>query len=405
MSLSVVQWIGKRPYQEDVYVAKTLGERADWCFFAVLDGHGGRLVAERAARELCALLSEEPDLCGASSEEGGGNGHGPRHTADGGTGEGQSKGADGGGREEREDPAEVTRLTEALHRVLKRCDERIYEVLGGQRGGQARTQGCTVCAALYQQGTGRLIVFHVGDSRGLVLSAAAAAAASTGSSRSPNVLLSGGVKTRAMTARAAALRGTQLLYVTSDHKPNHPLERQRIQRAGGWVSSECSADVSRVWPRPGASGGTLGLALSRALGDFELKPRTCCEKELKERRRKRACPGPGEDPLCVRPSVWTSVLSAVSPALLLLASDGLWDVLSTEEVHQVLAEAESPAVACSQLLQEAKRRQSSDNVTVLCVRLAVPAPAPAPAPAPVPGHPCGTPGSPASPPQVRAVKS
>ena len=46
---------------------------------------------------------------------------------------------------------------------------------------------------------------------------------------------------------------------TKEHKPNHPMEKQRIENAGEFVSYWGTYRVSGV------------LALSRAFGDFQLK--------------------------------------------------------------------------------------------------------------------------------------
>jgi len=95
------------------------------------------------------------------------------------------------------------------------------------------------------------------------------------------------------------------LEYTEDHKPETPSERERIYRNGGFVC------MGRV-------GGTL--ALSRAFGDFVLKQID------------------GEyhpfGPVSVMPDVYVYEVS--EGGCLLLGTDGLFDVLSPEEIYQML---------------------------------------------------------------------
>jgi serine/threonine protein phosphatase PrpC len=90
--------------------------------------------------------------------------------------------------------------------------------------------------------------------------------------------------------------------LTSDHKPDRSDEKQRIEAAGGDVSCQ-QGDVFRV-------NGVL--AVSRALGDYYLKPFVCSTPEISNRQ----------------------IFS--DDAYLLLASDGLWDDVSASEAGSVV---------------------------------------------------------------------
>ena len=55
--------------------------------------------------------------------------------------------------------------------------------------------------------------------------------------------------------------------LSDDHKPDLPLEKARIEAAGGEVTSGgANGSPARVW-----AGGRVGLAMSRSIGDFECK--------------------------------------------------------------------------------------------------------------------------------------
>lgn len=99
----------------------------------------------------------------------------------------------------------------------------------------------------------------------------------------------------------ASVRGSvqQLSY---DHKPNNELETKRIVAAGGWV------EFNRV---------NGNLALSRALGDFVFK----------KNEKKRA----EEQIVTAMPDVEVCELTD-DHEFIVIACDGIWDVLSNEEV-------------------------------------------------------------------------
>ena len=51
-----------------------------------------------------------------------------------------------------------------------------------------------------------------------------------------------------------------------DHKPDLPAERARIEARGGTVSERSGGRPARVWAH-----GRIGLAMSRSIGDGEVK--------------------------------------------------------------------------------------------------------------------------------------
>lgn len=121
--------------------------------------------------------------------------------------------------------------------------------------------------------------------------------------------------------------------MSEDHKPNRPDETARIKRAGGTVY------FHGVWRVGGI------LAVSRAIGDRMLKPYVTAEPELRQWR--------------------------VTPAdlYLVMASDGLWDVMSNDEVATIVSSMPDPQFAAQQLVRESLARGSMDNVTCLVIDL------------------------------------
>ncbi|KAI0793210.1 phosphatase 2C-like domain-containing protein [Abortiporus biennis] len=130
-------------------------------------------------------------------------------------------------------------------------------------------------------------------------------------------------------ARGVLCRGGKAVRLTYDHKGSDKQEAKRIMDAGGFVMS-------------GRVNGVL--AVTRSLGDSSMKefvvgaPYTT-ETELTE-----------ED------------------EFLILACDGLWDVVDDQAAVKLVREIADPKKAAQELLDYAYRNYSTDNVTTLVVR-------------------------------------
>ncbi|CAH9107891.1 unnamed protein product [Cuscuta epithymum] len=133
-------------------------------------------------------------------------------------------------------------------------------------------------------------------------------------------------------SRAVICRGGHAIAVSRDHKPDQKDERQRIEEAGGFV----------MWAGTWRVGGVL--AVSRAFGDRLLKQYVVADPEIKEER----------------------VDSSLE--FLILASDGLWDVVTNEEAVSMVKPIKEPEEGAKRLMQEAYERGSSDNITIVIVR-------------------------------------
>lgn len=121
--------------------------------------------------------------------------------------------------------------------------------------------------------------------------------------------------------------------LTSDHKPNRPDERRRVQDLGG------SVVFWGVWRVEGI------LAVSRAIGDRMLKPFVVAEPEVKELTRTSAD--------------W----------FLVVASDGVWDTITNEDAGDIVLKHDDPQDAAKLLMEEAYARGSLDNICVMVIDL------------------------------------
>uniref|UniRef100_F1L5B2 Protein phosphatase 1B n=1 Tax=Ascaris suum TaxID=6253 RepID=F1L5B2_ASCSU len=143
-------------------------------------------------------------------------------------------------------------------------------------------------------------------------------------------------------SRAVLSRRDQVAFGTEDHKPFVPKERDRIVNAGGSVM------IQRV---------NGSLAVSRALGDFEYK----------------AVPGLNVTQQLVspEPDVYTIPRNPEVDEFLLLACDGIYDVMDNAElcdfVQSRLRVTDDLSNVANQILDACLSKGSRDNMTVILV--------------------------------------
>ena len=147
-------------------------------------------------------------------------------------------------------------------------------------------------------------------------------------------------------SRAVINNGQDAVSITTDHKPDTDKEKQRIVKDGGFVVYD-PVGIPRV-------NGTL--AMSRAVGDFYLHPFVSWV-----------------------PDIFTVKLGK-SNTFVVAASDGLWDVLSNQQVVDMVNSGlkqndlnidpkKTLNIITRKLLKEARIRGSGDNTTILLLIL------------------------------------
>ncbi|XP_075517752.1 protein kinase and PP2C-like domain-containing protein isoform X2 [Primulina tabacum] len=124
--------------------------------------------------------------------------------------------------------------------------------------------------------------------------------------------------------------------LTRDHVASCLEERERVISAGGEVKWQL--DTWRVGP--------AALQVTRSIGDDDLKPYVTAEPEVDE-----------------------TLLSA-EDEYVVMASDGLWDVMRNTDVVSIIRDTVKEAGMCAKrLATEAAARGSKDNITVIVVFL------------------------------------
>jgi protein phosphatase 1L len=136
-------------------------------------------------------------------------------------------------------------------------------------------------------------------------------------------------------SRAVLSRKKKALRMSEDHKPFRSDELDRIHAAGGTV-----VHVQEAYRVNGQ------LAVSRSFGDLVLK---------------------GQNVIIADPEFHEELLTPDDDCLV-LASDGLWDVINDQKAVDVARKASTAMEAAQKLVELALKKESSDNITVVVVK-------------------------------------
>ncbi|KAL3499228.1 hypothetical protein ACH5RR_038321 [Cinchona calisaya] len=146
-------------------------------------------------------------------------------------------------------------------------------------------------------------------------------------------------------SRAVLCRGGVAMPLSNDHKPDRPDEKERVEAAGGRIINWDGCRVQGV------------LATSRSIGDQYLKPYVIADPEVTVNKRTQ------------------------SDEFLIIATDGLWDVVSNEVACEVVrrclngriskrfSKEPGAAQAAAILAQLAIAKGSRDNISAIVVDL------------------------------------
>ncbi|XP_059646021.1 protein kinase and PP2C-like domain-containing protein isoform X4 [Cornus florida] len=148
--------------------------------------------------------------------------------------------------------------------------------------------------------------------------------------------LPGFLQTLGSTRRTIVCRTGGPCALSKDHVASCLEERERVIKAGGQVKWQ--VDTWRV--------GAAALQVTRSIGDDDLKPAVTAEPEI------------------------TETILSLEDEYLVIASDGLWDVMDNAEVVSIIKDTvKEPGMCSKRLATEAAERGSKDNITVIVVFL------------------------------------
>jgi len=154
-------------------------------------------------------------------------------------------------------------------------------------------------------------------------------------------------------SRAVLCRGGQAVAVSEDHKPTRADEKKRIERAGGLVLQVRGAWRVAASTNPNSMSKSArreyqGLAMTRSFGDLYFKQPTLLS--------------------IAEPEIQIVPLSD-KDLFLVLATDGIYDILSNQEVVDLaMRHWDDPEEAAKAVVRSAYKRGSEDNLTVLVIQ-------------------------------------
>jgi len=138
--------------------------------------------------------------------------------------------------------------------------------------------------------------------------------------------------------RAVLCRKGVAMEMSRDHRANYVEECERVAASGGYIEDGYLNGV---------------LSVTRALGDWDLKT-----------------PDASASPLIAEPEFQQATLTE-DDEFLIMGCDGIWDVMTSQHavslVRQGLRQHDDPARCARELVMEAKRLETADNLTVIVV--------------------------------------
>ncbi|XVF78560.1 hypothetical protein PTKIN_Ptkin14bG0144100 [Pterospermum kingtungense] len=133
-------------------------------------------------------------------------------------------------------------------------------------------------------------------------------------------------------SRAVICKNGKAKQLSVDHEPS--TEKEVIENRGGFVSN-FPGDVARVDGQ---------LAVARAFGDKSIKEHLSSEPDV------------------------TVEMIGDDTEFILLASDGLWKVMTNQEAVDAIRSVKDAKSAAKHLTEEALKRKSTDDISIIVIR-------------------------------------
>ncbi len=265
----------------------------------------------------------------------------------------------------------IDALSNALTTACKSLDVDLQTKLA--KGNSVRHGGSTGVMAVVTSDS--IIVANIGDSRCILIQACEQSSCEPQVSESPvkameALSLEDGAKEKAKSSTVSK-SDTVVRALSTDHKPELPLEKERIEKAGMEVVEETftidgvTTTLSKIHKSE-----TDRIAVSRAFGDFDYKANADLPAE--------------EQAIVCTPEITVHPRNMARDMFLVLACDGVYDVMSNDEVSDFIVQkveefedastdgpidgAILPEVG-DELLNKCLELGSTDNMSVLIVAL------------------------------------
>lgn len=171
--------------------------------------------------------------------------------------------------------------------------------------------------------------------------------------RNKKLIVSNAGDSRAVLARQKKGGCWETIELSEDQNPDSPEEQARIEQCGGYVSPPPEPGLSaRVWLDSGCT--QIGLAMSRSIGDHAVKD-----------------VGVVADPVVT----FHDILQ--EDDFLILASDGVWEFITSQEAVEIVGKniSKGSTAACQFLIEVAAERWHEeegdyrDDITAVVVQV------------------------------------
>ncbi|XP_059197943.1 protein phosphatase 1K, mitochondrial [Centropristis striata] len=136
-------------------------------------------------------------------------------------------------------------------------------------------------------------------------------------------------------SRAMLCRKGKALKLTDDHTPERKDEKERVKRSGGFIT----------WNSLGQSNVNGRLAMTRSIGDFDLK----------------------NTGVIAEPETKRVSLHHAHDSFLALTTDGVNFIMNSQEICNVINQCHDPKEAAQRISDQALQYGSEDNSTVIVV--------------------------------------
>ena len=150
-------------------------------------------------------------------------------------------------------------------------------------------------------------------------------------------------------SRASLISAKKIIRLSQDHRTDDKDERKRVISEGGLIMN-------------GRVNGEL--MLTRSFGDFDFKPNKKNVKYINSDiirfRRGVIC-----EPFVTQ----IEIDQSISNQFLFLASDGVWDVISEEEIQQLIKVNNDTKSLSSIIIEKALMKKAWDNLSIFTVKL------------------------------------
>ena len=152
-------------------------------------------------------------------------------------------------------------------------------------------------------------------------------------------------------SRASLISPTHIIRLSYDHRMSDEKEKERILESG----------IEVIENRIGGE-----LMLTRIFGDYEFKK---IEKDKNNNKEKKNKKNKKKGLICEPFLSKIKIDLNIKDQFLILASDGIWDLISENEIQQMIGITNNSEKLCAMIIKKALDKDSWDNMSVFAIRL------------------------------------